>query len=80
MKAIGLSKVRALDDFAWSSRLRYYGENETVELRMMHSRVEYGYEYLSPFSKLVMTPLTERCYQILLMALDLFRVIKRHGI
>ncbi len=48
--------------------------SSSVELRMMKSVVPYGYEYLSPHAKLVMTPLTERCFQILLIALDLHQV------
>lgn len=57
--------------FEWQSRLRYYLNEESVELKMMHSTLQYGYEYLSAYTKLVMIPLTERCYRILLMAIDL---------
>ncbi|CAB4061833.1 DNAH [Lepeophtheirus salmonis] len=59
------------EDFCWLSRLRYYWINEDVELHMAYSKIKYGYEYLSQYSKLVMIPLTEKCYRILLMALDL---------
>ncbi len=60
-----------LEVFEWKSRLRYYWTEDTVQLKMMHSSLNYGYEYLSAYTKLVMIPLTERCYRILLMALDL---------
>ena len=61
----------SVEDFSWISRLRYYFAQDVVELQMMNSKVAYGYEYLCAYSKLVMTPLTERCYHILLMALDI---------
>jgi dynein heavy chain len=65
------NEVTTLDDFSWLSRMRYYTEGDRIEIKMMYTKVTYGYEYLQQFTKLVMTPLTERCYQILLMALDL---------
>ncbi len=68
---MGQDSDMSSEAFPWQSRLRYYWTEDTVELRMMHSKVKYGYEYLSAYTKLVMTPLTERCYRILLMALDL---------
>ena len=64
------NKINSTDDFSWLSRLRYYFKDGAIELKMMYGTIPYGYEYLSAYSKLVMTPLTERCYQILLIALD----------
>ena len=64
--------VDAVSDFSWLSRVRYYYNKENcVEINMMHSKIKYGYEYLCPYTKLVMTSLTERCYLIMLTALDL---------
>lgn len=64
--------VDAVSDFSWLSRVRhYYNEDNRVEISMMHSKIIYGYEYLCPYTKLVMTSLTERCYLIMLTALDL---------
>jgi dynein heavy chain len=62
--------IRSIEDFEWLSKLRYYVTNDCIEIKMMYFSVKYGYEYLSPYNKLVMTPLTERCYQILLIALE----------
>ena len=40
--------------------VRYYLDNKTVSLRMIHSELEYGFEYLGNTSRLVVTPLTDR--------------------
>ena len=68
------SEVQKIDDFEWTRRLRYYWDSETnrVKLEQANAVIEYGYEYLGATSRLVVTPLTERCYLTLTSALECY--------
>ena len=61
-------QISSLNDFEWVSTMRYYltksveDPNEpTVNIEMISTTIEYGFEYLGNTSRLVVTPLTERC-------------------
>lgn len=67
------NKIAKVDDFEWSRQLRYaYDElNTTVIVMQSDSSFNYGYEYLGCSPRLVITPLTDRCYLTLTGALRL---------
>ena len=53
-------------DFAWMSQMRfYYDERDggSLEMRLLQARVSYAFEYLGNATRLVITPLTERCFR-----------------
>ncbi|KAK3267509.1 hypothetical protein CYMTET_23939 [Cymbomonas tetramitiformis] len=68
LAADGISRS---DDFSWQSQLRMYWEDETCNVCMMNATIEYGYEYLGNSGRLVVTPLTDRCYRTLMGAIHL---------
>ncbi|XP_023668206.2 dynein axonemal heavy chain 6 [Paramormyrops kingsleyae] len=66
-------KVGSSSSFQWQRQLRYYWDLDLDHCvaRMALSQYIYGYEYLGACPRLVITPLTDRCYLCLMGALQL---------
>ncbi|OAJ44270.1 hypothetical protein BDEG_27524 [Batrachochytrium dendrobatidis JEL423] len=67
------AKVTGFGDFEWIKQQRYYwdADLDTCHVKMSTSVFSYGYEYLGCSPRLVITPLTDRCYLTLTGALQL---------
>uniref|UniRef100_A0A8D3AZ06 Dynein, axonemal, heavy chain 6 n=1 Tax=Scophthalmus maximus TaxID=52904 RepID=A0A8D3AZ06_SCOMX len=66
-------KVDSRTNFEWQRQLRYYWDMDidNCVAKMALSTYIYGYEYLGACPRLVITPLTDRCYLCLMGALQL---------
>ena len=58
-------------EFAWESQLRFYWDREIDDcvIKQCTGFFRYGYEYMGLNGRLVITPLTDRCYMTITQAL-----------
>ncbi|CAM9640348.1 unnamed protein product, partial [Ectocarpus fasciculatus] len=71
MIKLAYEKVAEKSDFSWTSQLRYYWDEGDLWAEMVAARRPYGYEYLGNSFRLVITPLTDKCYLTLMGALQM---------
>ena len=58
------TNVTKITNFTWQQQLRYYWDTEVDDVLVHQSNcaINYGYEYMGAASRLVITPLTDRCW------------------
>ncbi|NWV39884.1 DYH17 protein, partial [Grantiella picta] len=68
------TKVENSQAFAWQSQLRHRWDDEKKHCfaNICDAQLQYSYEYLGNTPRLVITPLTDRCYITLTQSLHLY--------
>lgn len=61
-------------EFEWESQLRFYWDKspDSCVLKQCTGTFDYGYEYMGLNGRLVITPLTDRCFMTLTQALTFY--------
>jgi len=67
------TNVDRIKNFAWEQQLRYYWDTECDDCIILHAnaRLTYMYEYMGCTSRLVITPLTDKCWLTITGAIHL---------
>jgi len=63
--------VESATEFKWQQQLRFYIEEDSICCKQVNAKLPYGYEYLGASSRLVITPLTDRCWMTITGALGI---------
>jgi dynein heavy chain len=64
--------IMDIREFAWESQLRFYWEKtfDDCLVKQCTGNIMYGYEYMGLNGRLVITPLTDRCFMTITTALS----------
>lgn len=71
VEELAKNNIDSENDFQWLAQLRYYMIDDAVRVKIINASVPYAYEYLGNSDRLVITPLTDRCYRTLMGAYQL---------
>ncbi len=66
--------VLAKTEFDWESQMRFYfdRDRDAIVMGQCTGQFDYGYQYMGLASRLVITPLTDRCIMTLTQALTMY--------
>lgn len=64
-------EVASISDFRWQKQLRFYTEDNEIMVRQVNANFKYALEYLGATTRLVITPLTDRCWLTITSALHI---------
>jgi len=67
------------ESFEWLKQIRYFWEEDSVLIRCINNSFEYLYEFCGNSPRLVVTPLTDRCYQTILSSFRFFNGCQLSG-
>ncbi|CEL99773.1 unnamed protein product [Vitrella brassicaformis CCMP3155] len=67
------AQVTDVNNFKWQQQLKYYWDTDEDDciIRQVDARIRFGYEYQGATSRLVITPLTDRCWLTITGALHI---------
>lgn len=77
IQSLADSNCSNTQEFSWIAQMRYYWIAEKfpkapMPVRMINAELLYAFEYLGNSTRLVITPLTDRCYRTLTGAYNLY--------
>ena len=66
-------EVRGTQEFKWQQQLRYYWNPDTEDcvIKQVNAEFNYGHEFLGATTRLVITPLTDKCWLTITGALHI---------
>lgn len=63
------TKTSQINDFEWLGQIRYYLNEENIHLKVLTSKLAYGFEYIGNAKQFISTASTDRAYRAVFVAL-----------